>query len=232
MRGSSDPVLELREARPEGGASGFLTMTYNLRLMPGDCALIRSRDPDRTALFADLCAGMVPLASGSVRCTGLDWTDIGDRQSWALRGRIGRLVQTGAWVDLFGTDRNILTPLLHHSRLPTEFLVAEATKLAAEFGLPGLPVMTPSRLSAFDLRRAALVKAFLGEPSLLILDEPVEPDMPDLMAAFLGKLTMVRDNGAAVLWFSRGETAWQGYRDQASHRLRLLDEGLLPMGGS
>lgn len=226
------PVLELREARPALESEGLLSSAYDLRLMPGECALIRSRDTVRAGLFADLCTGMVGLRGGSVRCQGLDWTAMEERERWALRGRIGRVSQVGSWVDLFGTHFNILTPVLHHTRIPTEQLIAEATELAVRFGLPGLPVQAPGRLSPLDLRRAALVRAFLGEPALLILEDPVEVDMTDLLTPFLGMLTQARDRGAAVLWITRSAALWGGYRDAATSRYRLIDEGLFPMRGA
>lgn len=231
MSGVAGPVLEMREARPALDAEGVLAAVYNLRLMPGDCALIRSRDGVRTGLFADLCTGMVPLREGSIRCQGLDWPRLGERERWALRGRIGRVSLMGTWADMYGTHINILTQTLHHTRTPTEKLIGEATLLAARFGLPGLPVLPPSRLSSMDLRRAALVRAFLGSPALLILEDPVEAEMRDLMDPFLVELTQARDRGAAVIWLAHSAAAWSVYNDPTVARYRLIDEGLYPMRG-
>ncbi|CDG39904.1 MULTISPECIES: P-loop NTPase family protein [Asaia] len=222
-------VLELREACPVFEESGLTSIPYSLRLMPGDCMLIACRDSERTTRFADLCAGMAPLVSGQVLCQGLDWEALAEPRAWALRGRIGRVMQQGAWIDLFGTDLNILLQQLHHTRTPTEELIDEAIALSRRFGLPGLPTLTPGRLSVADRAKAACVRAFLGEPKLLLLEDPVELETADMMTAFLAELTAARERGCGVIWFSREPDLWRGYHAEGTQRYRLLDEGLLPM---
>ncbi|GBD56209.1 P-loop NTPase family protein [Gluconobacter wancherniae] len=231
-RSALDPVLELLDARPRFDASGLFSTRYNLHLNPGECALIECRDPRQASLFADLCTGLIPLSEGSVRCMGLDWDALEDRRAWALRGRIGRMVTDGGWIDLYGTHLNILWPQMHHTRTPLGTLVEKATRLGIRFGLPGLPVLPPGRLSALDRRRADCVRAFLGEPSLLLLENPVEMFPSDLYAAFLSALTEARDRGCAVIWLAPDDSAWRGYGQGASLHLRLYDDGLFSMRGS
>ncbi|WP_025885627.1 P-loop NTPase family protein [Asaia prunellae] len=222
-------VLELREAQPVFEESGLTSIPYSLRLMPGDCLLIACRDSLRASRFADLCSGLVPLISGQVLCQGLDWHGLAETRAWALRGRIGRVMQQGAWIDLFGTDQNILIQQLHHTRTKTEAIVAEAIALSRRFGLPGLPTLNPARLTAADRAKAACVRAFMGEPRLLLLEDPVDLETADMMTAFLAELTAARERGCGVIWFSREPDLWRGYNAAGTQRLRLLDEGLMPM---
>lgn len=229
MNDDLSAVLELREAQPFFGESGLTAIPYSLRLMPGDCMLIACRDPRRASRFADLCSGLTPLASGQALCLGLDWQALAERRAWALRGRIGRVMQQGAWIDLFGADLNILLQQLHHTRTPTQDLVDEAIALSRRFGLPGLPSLPPSRLSTADRAKAACVRAFMGEPRLLLLEDPVEQETADMMTAFLAELTAARERGCGVIWFSREPDMWRGYNAEGTQRFRLLDEGLLPM---
>ena len=229
MSDTLSAALELREARPVFEESGLTSIPYSLRLMPGDCMLIACRDPMRATRFAELCSGMTPLVSGQVLCEGLDWDELPEQRAWALRGRIGRIMQQGAWIDLFGTDLNILLQQLHHARTPTNTLVDEAIALSRRFGLPGLPTLPPGQLSTADLARAACVRAFLGEPRLLLLEDPVELETADMMTAFLAELTAARERGCGVIWFSREPDLWRGYQADGTQRYRLLDEGLMPM---
>ncbi|MBB2155956.1 ABC transporter ATP-binding protein [Gluconacetobacter diazotrophicus] len=228
---TTGPLLDLRAALPSFDESGMAPVPIDLRLMPGDCAVIECRDTRRATLFADLCSGMVSLASGSVRFMGLDWTELGDRQLNALRGRIGRITRRGSWLDLFGTHVNILMPQLHHTVRPTDEVIAAAMELGQAFGFPGLPLSTPGRLSAADLARAACVRAFLGRPDLLLLEDQSDTLPQDAHLAFLEAMTGARDRGAAIMWFVRNAATWADYRQAVNVHLRLLDEGLFPMRG-
>lgn len=109
------PLLELRDVMPSFEESGLMPAPYNLRIMPGECAVIDCRDVERAALFADLCTGMISLTQGSVKFMGLDWSALHDRQLNALRGRIGRISRHGGWLDMFGTHLNIMLPHLYHT---------------------------------------------------------------------------------------------------------------------
>ncbi|GBQ28021.1 ABC transporter ATP-binding protein [Gluconacetobacter sacchari] len=229
--GTDGPILELRAAQPSFDESGMAPVPVDLRLMPGDCAIVDCRDYARATLFADLCCGMVALASGSVRFMGLDWTALGDRQLYALRGRIGRITRRESWLDLFGTHQNIILQQLHHTTRPTDDVVAEAMSLGQAFGFPGLPLTSPGRLSAADLARASCVRAFLGRPDLLMLEDVSDMLPPDATVALLEAITAARDRGAAVMWFARHGATWAEYRPAVNVHLRLLDEGLFPVRG-
>jgi hypothetical protein len=63
----------------------------DLVLRPGDFALMETPDARRGAAFANLCSGLVPLASGSVRFFDRDWSAVPREYADAMRGHIGRL---------------------------------------------------------------------------------------------------------------------------------------------
>jgi phospholipid/cholesterol/gamma-HCH transport system ATP-binding protein len=197
--------------------------------MTGDCVLIEARSPVQTREFADLCCGLVPLRSGSVRFLGRDWAATTDELASAMRGRIGRLYGAESWISFLATDTNILLPQLHHSRRPEHTLREAATALSIAFGLPGLPVMRPDVLTAADLVRAGCVRAFVGEPQLLFLDNPELERIPELVPALLNALLAAHDNLAAGIWITRGDTLWNDRSFPASMRLRLTERGLVPM---
>ena len=226
MQRAGSAVLELIGATPVFEASGLPQARFELRLQPGDCVLIETSDPRRASAFADLCSGLLPLAAGEVRFLGIDWTRVGEARVGAMRGRIGRIQQRGAWNGLRGAEREILLPLLHHTREAPESLAASALELARRFGLPGLPV-GPSRLMAdTDLARAACVRAFLGQPSLLLLENPVSASDPTLLNPLLRALTDARERGAVAVCLTRERPVWQGYIRFLTGHFRLDDQGL------
>jgi phospholipid/cholesterol/gamma-HCH transport system ATP-binding protein len=223
------PVLELLSALPFLDDSALPNARLELRLMPGDCALIESHDPQRTSALADLCSGMVALSEGGVRFMGSDWTELGREQVLALRGRIGRIYQKGAWSDMLGTHVNIMLPQLHHTRRPEAAITRSALALAREFGLPGMPMVRPDRLSEADLIRSACMRAFLGEPHLLLLETALHAEHTELVIPLLESLSRALDRGAAAICFTRDTAFWQAQGFPLSHRLHLQEDGLKTM---
>ncbi len=229
----AEPVLRLVSALPSFD-SGFDTgalpnVPLGLELMPGDCALIEAPDPAGATAFADLCSGMIALQQGEVRFMGYDWASLGNERAAALRGRIGRIHQRGAWISMFGTHVNIMLAQLHHTRDPEPAIAQAAIELAQQVGLPGLPLVKPDRLSQGDLLRAGCVRAFLGEPQLLLLESTITPERTELTGPLLDLLSRALHRGAAAVCFTRDAPFWAAQRFPVTHRLLLRDDGLKPM---
>lgn len=224
---SIGPVLELNKAIPSFEESGLPPVPFSMRLMPGECALVEARDASRATMFADMCSGLVPLNDGSVKFMGLNWAELHDREVNALRGRIGRITRRPSWPDFLGTHMGIMLQQLHHTTREVEEVVAEASHLSELFGLPGLPVLRPTMLSDSDLVRAGCVRAFLGRPHLLLLEDPLEAGSAELEDAFLSAMTTARDKGAGVIWLVRNNASVQKYWQGITSTWRLADDGLV-----
>lgn len=224
-----EPVLHLAAALPFSEDSALPNVPLDLRLMPGECALIETPDPARSTALAELCSGMAALRRGEARFMGYDWAGLDRERAAALRGRIGRIHHRGAWITMLGTHVNIMLARLHHTREPEAAITRSATELARQLGLPGLPLARPDRLSEGDLMRAACVRAFLGEPRLLLLEHSITPDRPGLTTPLLDLLSRALDRGAAAICFTRDEAFWQAQNFPLAHRLYLLDDGLKSM---
>jgi phospholipid/cholesterol/gamma-HCH transport system ATP-binding protein len=221
------PILELVDALPAPAMSRLAPVPLDLHIMAGDCVLIDVRNRSQATEFADLCCGLLPLRSGSVRFLGRDWADTPDEQAAALRGRIGRLHGPESWIGFLGTDFNILLPQLHHTRRPEPLLREAAAELSRDFGLPGLPVARPAAMAAMDLVRAACVRALIGEPRLLLVDNPDLQQVADVVPALLNKLTQTIERDVASIWLTRGDAVWNDRAFPATIRLRLAERGLM-----
>ncbi|WP_173575930.1 ABC transporter ATP-binding protein [Acetobacter fallax] len=220
-------MLELMNATPFFEDSGLPPVALNLRLMPGECMVVETRDMPRATMFADLCSGLIPLNNGTVKVMGLDWTSLDVKRGNALRGRIGRITRRASWTNLFGAHVELMLRELHHTTRSIDDITGETLRMCERFGLPGVPVDTPERLSYTDLARANCVRAFMGKPDLLLLEDPLEYGTADLSLPFLECLTEARDRGAAALWFVRDASVWQAYREAVNAHWRLADDGLI-----
>jgi phospholipid/cholesterol/gamma-HCH transport system ATP-binding protein len=224
----SAPVLDLAAARPQVWADEAPVPEIDLQLMAGEFVLVDARRAARPAWLADLCCGLVPLAAGRARFLGRDWSAVPPHYADALRGRIGRVFHLGSWIGFMDVATNILLPQLHHTRDDLSELRKRATALCCAFGLPGLPLVRPGELAAADLARVACVRAFLGDPALVLLESPVQGRFTTLLPPLLNALAAARDGGAAAVWLTRSDVVWRNPSIPATMRLRLGERGLVP----
>ncbi len=105
--------------------------------------------------------------------------------------------------------------------------MAEASALAASFGLPGIPLGMPDSISRIDLQRAACIRAFLGDPLLVILEDPTYGAGTDLLKPLVDTIRVARNRGAAVLWFSLSAEIWRDRSIPVSRRYRMAGDELI-----
>ena len=157
-------------------------------------------------LLADAVGGLLEPEQGSILFRGDDWRTLSPARSAAARGRIGRVFDPPGWVSNLDVDENILLAGRFHRRGPDAALRVEAEALAGQCGLSGLPQARPSKVSRSDLRSAEWVRALVGEPDLLLLENPERGAQSDRVRALREAVQSARRRGAAVVWI-RSESA-------------------------
>lgn len=218
-------ILELSGVRA-GALLGHMAGELDLTLSAGDLALIDARDTALAAAFADLCCGLHRPEQGQVRFLRRDWSRQPPEIADALRGLIGRVLATPGWFPFLDAAANILLRQVHHTHTTLDSLLEEAADLAVRFGLPGLPTGPIAQLSDSDLTRAGFVRAFVGQPKLVILESPVKGLHVDMIAPLLNQIGEVRNGGGAAIWLTRSRRVWDDAVFPATHRLRLDHLGL------
>jgi phospholipid/cholesterol/gamma-HCH transport system ATP-binding protein len=228
VSGEATPaVLTLEAARFALEEDGGLCPAMDLVLRPGDFVLIEVGEPERGTAIADACCGLLPLGSGAVRFQGRSWTRMPEAYADAMRGRIGRTYAGDVWLEHLNLPDNVLLSQMHHTRTHAGALVERAARLAQRFGLPGLPLGLPRRTSGDDLLRAALVRALLGEPALLLLESPTRGQFGELGEALVNALGRERDRGAAALWLTVNPRVWADTSLPLTARFRLVGGALV-----
>jgi phospholipid/cholesterol/gamma-HCH transport system ATP-binding protein len=222
------PILAITEASLPIEPDGGITAPITLRVLADELVLIELGRPQRVAAFADIVCGTLEPRSGRVTFLGRDWRAELQEKADALRGRIGRLFGADPWIPWLTVAENVLLAPLYHTREPREALLAEAERLALRFGLPGLPVDFPETLAARDLARAAFVRAFLGPPRLVVLENPPGLAGPEILPGPLAEIRALRDGGGAVLWLAEDLDPALARTLPTTQRLRLAGSRLVP----
>lgn len=174
----------------------------NVRLQVGEGELVILRT-QRTWPYSALvpaAEGLWELDGGEVRFDGEGWSDAAALRDGSRRGQIGRVFSGCGWVSNLNVVENITLPQRHHTSRPTREIEEEAEALGQRFGLTGIPSGRPSFVPESLLRRAEWVRALLGEPRLLLLEEPMRGVESALLPKLVDAVDEARHRNAAVLW--------------------------------
>jgi phospholipid/cholesterol/gamma-HCH transport system ATP-binding protein len=205
----TDTVLEFQQVTTEGGHLYDAALwQVSFRLQKSELMLVRLEAGHISLQLADVAQGLIEPMQGSVSFLGDRWSVLSDKARLAARARIGRVFEEPGWISELDMDDNITLLQRHHTRRPESAIRDEASELARLFSLPGLPQGRPSDMRAPDLRRAACVRAFLGQPELLILERPTAGVYPEIMPALMASVRAARLRGAAVLWTTDDSEVW------------------------
>lgn len=119
-----------------------------------------------------LVGGLVAPDRGSVRVAGTRIDAASERELFRVRDHIGMLFQEGALLDSMTVFDNVALPLREHSELSDADIAAEVGRRLRAVGLPEAGPLYPRELSGGMLRRAALARAIVTDPEILLCDEP------------------------------------------------------------
>jgi putative ABC transport system ATP-binding protein len=166
-------------------------------------AVIGPSGSGKTSLLHVL-AGLERPTTGGVTLAGLPLDALGDREATRLRrDHVGLLLPDAPALPTITVRENVALPLLIDCRAPAPEVV---DAILARVGLADRVHHRPGELTAGERRRAALARALLGRPSVLLADEPLGDLPEDEADELLGLLrSAAHDDGIAVLVFTRDE---------------------------
>jgi len=109
---------------------------------------------------------------GSILFEGTDIGRLDRRELFVLRERMGMLFQSGALFTDLSVYENVAFPLRLHTDLPESMIRDLVLIKLHAVGLRGARDLMPAELSGGMARRAALARAIILDPELIMYDEP------------------------------------------------------------
>ena len=110
--------------------------------------------------------------SGQIIIDRVDITRLSRRALNGVREKLGMLFQAGALFDSMTIFDNVAFPLVEKTRLSEEEIANRVRETLKSVGLEGVEKKFPSELSGGMQKRAALARALVHRPKILMLDEP------------------------------------------------------------
>jgi putative ABC transport system ATP-binding protein len=156
--GTGEPVVALRRVSLTLAAGEFVAV-----MGPSGCG---------KSTLLHVCGAMDRPTSGSVRIGERDLATLDDASLTRLRREtIGFVFQFFNLLPMLTVRENIALPQLLGGANPAKTL-AEATAMATRVGLAHRVDHRPAQLSGGEMQRAAIARALVHRPTLLIADEP------------------------------------------------------------
>ncbi|HEX5708587.1 MAG TPA: ABC transporter ATP-binding protein [Pyrinomonadaceae bacterium] len=218
-------VEELRKTfrAPRGGAGLEVLRGVSFALASGEAlAVVGDSGAGKTTLL-HLVGGLERADGGSVRAGHFDVTRAGEEALARFRGReVGFVFQSHRLLPDLTAAENVALPLLVARRRRRDALDAAAEMLAA-VGLSHRAAHLAGELSGGEQQRAAVARALVTRPRLLLADEPTG-NLDAHNASEVGRLllSLGRERGAAVVVATHSEALARS----CDRRLALRD-GLL-----
>jgi putative ABC transport system ATP-binding protein len=172
----------------------------------------------------NVIAGLEPVDAGEVFFQGKNLTALDDDALARLRrDHFGFVFQAFHVLPHLTVEENVALPLLLRGITSK----GKAREMIAAVGLKGREASPPRELSGGELQRVAIARALVGEPALVLADEPtgnLDPVNARQVLSLFGQA--VRTRGAAAILATHSVEAAAG----CDRRYRLSPEGLIPWG--
>lgn len=140
-----------------------------------------------------MIGGQLEPERGSVCVDGTDIARLSRSELFAVRRKMGMLFQSGALFTDLSVYENVAFPLRVHTRLPESFIRDLVMMKLQAVGLRGARDMMPSELSGGMARRAALARAIVLDPDLIMYDEPFAGQDPITMGMLAQLIKRLND---------------------------------------
>lgn len=132
-----------------------------------------------------MIGGQLKASQGTIHVDGLNVGKLNRRDLYALRKRMGMLFQSGALLTDLSVFDNVAFPLREHTDLPESLIRHLVLMRLHAVGLRGARDLFPAELSGGMARRAALARALVFDPMMIMYDEPFTGQDPISMGVLL-----------------------------------------------
>jgi len=223
-----DYVIEVKDLVTHYGTRQILK-GINLRIRRGEIMVIMGGSGSGKSTLLRHLMALERATSGSIKLLGQELSEMSQTELYAMCRKIGVSFQGGALLGSLTVGQNIILPLREHTDLDQTTMEIMARMKLEVVNLSGFEDLMPSELSGGMIKRAALARAIITDPSLLFCDEPSAGLDPVVSAALDELILRLRDAMGMTIVVVTHELD-SAFR--IADRITVLDQGAILMVGT
>ena len=168
------PAIEMRGVSIAAMRDASFTVVedVNWPVAAGEFWIVAGQEHSGKSDLLMLAAGLMMPAAGSFKLFGNDTKDFGETEL-AERLRVGFVFQGGQLFNQLTIAENAALPLQYQKNFTAAEAAPEAQALLELMELTPLADVTPANIAAYWRQRAALARALILQPEILLLDNPL-----------------------------------------------------------
>lgn len=143
----------------------------DLHVRRGECKIVLGRSGGGKSTIIRLVLGLLKPDSGRILIDGEDITDYSEPELMSVRQKIGMVFQEGALFDSISVYENVAYRLREQKRNEDE-IEREVIRMLQFVDLSDAVDKMTSELSGGMRRRVGIARALIGDPSIVLFDEP------------------------------------------------------------
>jgi phospholipid/cholesterol/gamma-HCH transport system ATP-binding protein len=144
----------------------------SLYVGPAECRIILGSSGSGKSTLMKLIIGLVPADSGRITIAGQELSAMTENEMMSVRQMVGMVFQEGALFDSLTVRENVAYRLYDEGGWPEDEIEQQVRQLLSFVELEHTIDMMPSELSGGMRRRVSIARALMGNPRILIYDEP------------------------------------------------------------
>jgi phospholipid/cholesterol/gamma-HCH transport system ATP-binding protein len=164
------PAIEFRNVTIEFDGRKVLN-DLSFKVMKGETKIILGGSGCGKSTTIKLVLGLLKPDSGQVLVDGEDVTNYSEVQMMHVRKKIGMIFQEGALFDSLSVYDNVAFKL-HEQGVPEEEVETEVRRMLRFVNLEQAIDKMPAELSGGMRRRVGIARALVGDPKIVMFDEP------------------------------------------------------------
>jgi len=201
----------------------------DLTVNPGSFLFLTGASGAGKTTFLKLCQLSLRPTAGRMTLFGVDVASLDRAAVTRMRRRIGLVHQDCQFLDHLPIAENIALPRMVRGDDPSRWQ-ADLDDLLEWVGLARRRDALPPELSSGERQRAALARAVIGSPELILADEPTGNVDWAMARHILHLLIELNRLGKTVLIATHDLNLIRAAREEVEVRLMRIERGTLVMG--